>query len=144
MSTRCHIAFVADADQPLAYPSALIYRHSDGYPDTPHGVLAHLFPFLRDFDRSRGLTDTEYLSARCLCHLVVASGSSDHYLGYGISDSYHQDIDFLYVVVGAERQLCVYEREFTPTTDDTHLIRIGFLAFRLDRRIDLSRLSFGP
>ena len=31
MSTRCQIGFYESADQPLDAPTALIYRHCDGY-----------------------------------------------------------------------------------------------------------------
>ena len=42
MSTRCTIHF---HDALEAEPSAIIYRHMDGYPDTEHGVPASLDRF---------------------------------------------------------------------------------------------------
>jgi len=32
MSTRCQIGFYEKDTQPIAKPTVLIYRHSDGYP----------------------------------------------------------------------------------------------------------------
>lgn len=41
MSTRCHIQFY-DRALPVTEPTARIYQHSDGYPDTTEGVLWRL------------------------------------------------------------------------------------------------------
>lgn len=47
MSTRCQIGFYEAEEKDLDNFEALIYRHSDGYPDTEHGVLAAIVPFLQ-------------------------------------------------------------------------------------------------
>jgi hypothetical protein len=46
MSTRCQI-LVTGSD-------VVIYRHSDGYPDSEHGVLHDLLPLVREFKKYRG------------------------------------------------------------------------------------------
>lgn len=66
MSTRCHIGFYENDEKNLDNFKALLYRHSDGYPDTKHGVLEAIVPFLEWFSKSRGIDDIEYCSARLL------------------------------------------------------------------------------
>lgn len=41
MSTRCHIQFY-DRPLPVSEPTARLYQHSDGYPDTSEGILQRL------------------------------------------------------------------------------------------------------
>jgi len=66
MSTRCQIAFYDR--RPRGEKSimekweALVYRHSDGYPE---GVMPELVPFLRRWMKVRGW-DLEYCAARLL------------------------------------------------------------------------------
>ena len=55
MSTRCQIEFKVDGER------RTIYRHSDGYPDSKHGVVETLKQFLK-WNRGRN-TDIEYLTA---------------------------------------------------------------------------------
>lgn len=100
MSTRCHVGFYASAEQPLDKPSALIYRHSDGYPDTEHGVLAALVPWAKDFNKRRGLSDAEYAAARGLVALMRKADLLDDVLGYGIcgDHSLHGDHEYFYRV----------------------------------------------
>ncbi len=40
MSTRCQIGFYEPRQKDLTKFEALIYRHSDGYPDTDCGTVA--------------------------------------------------------------------------------------------------------
>ena len=110
MSTRCQIGFYEKPGQPLKKPSALIYRHSDGYPE---GVLPEILPFCVRFDKHRGMGDTEYLAARLLGHLLNDHDgfTRDHcppqlagifaFTGYGISDAFHGDLEYYYAIYGS-------------------------------------------
>src|SRR3990172_9401880 len=92
MSTRCQIGFYELEDTPLNKWEALIYRHSDGYPDTEGGVIAIIAPILEDFNKNRGLDDLEYGSAWLVAKL------KEDYLNIGISKYLHGDIEFFYAV----------------------------------------------
>jgi hypothetical protein len=96
MSTRCQIGFYEKPGQPLKKPSALIYRHWDGYPE---GVLPEILPYCVRFEKLRGMGDTEHLAARLLGHLLDR-GDPDDVLGYGISADFHGDLEFYYAVFG--------------------------------------------
>ena len=117
MSTRCNIGFyVADAD-PIKKPEALLYKHSDGYPD---GVLPELIPFVKEFKSKRG-HDPEYLAARYMQYLGNLYDGVDlsdpemrkflstfhkykdgdlvaGVLGLGICNVIHCDIEYFYAV----------------------------------------------
>ena len=122
MSTRSQIGFYRTEpktpDQ-LSKPEALIYRHSDGYPGTTdgkaYGVLSEIYPFLRWWNKGRGLSDCEYVSARLLQWLTTMhdkdlaeyehnfqNGNKEAgftgQLGYGISSGFHGDIEFYYAI----------------------------------------------
>lgn len=103
MSTRCQIGLYEKPGQPLKKPSALIYRHWDGY---PQGVLPEILPYCVRFEKYRGVADTEYLAARLLWHLIgIYSPAGDpdalyDVLGYGISDAFHGDLEYYYAVFG--------------------------------------------
>ncbi len=128
MSTRCQIGFYRSHDQPLDPPDAMFYRHSDGYPDSKHGVVEQLLPFLKRFHADRGLSDAEYAAARSLAHLIRLT-ASDGLLGYGIDGSggLHGDIEHFYRVdpsgltvftvplsSGKQEFLCMEQKEFHP------------------------------
>lgn len=125
MSTRCQIAFYEDEKQKdLSKFDALIYRHSDGYPGSidkdkkkEWGVLADIIPFLIWFKAQRGLSDTEYTSARLLQYLCneydkgmedvelkIQEGKAKAkmvytgVLGHGICKDFHGDIEYLYAI----------------------------------------------
>src|SRR5262249_4605003 len=100
MSTRCQIGFYETPTQALDQPSALLYRHSDGYPDGTHGVLAALLPWAEDFAARRGLADTEYATARALVALIRQQGLLDEVLSYGVCGdlALHGDIEYFYRV----------------------------------------------
>lgn len=110
MSTRCQIGFYESKEQRLDKPNAIIYRHSDGYPDTEHGVLAALLPWAKKFNAERGLTDSEYAAARGLVALIVASDHLESNLGYGICGDHqlHGDHEFYYRV--DPHAITVYKR----------------------------------
>jgi len=116
MSTRCQIAFYDDVEEKdLNNFKALIYRHSDGYPEEP-GVLPDLKDFFVRWIKTKRLNDMEYTAARCLQFLTnlydaqVDLGAMKKKLieamypggvvstGYGICDDFHGDIEFLYTI----------------------------------------------
>lgn len=96
-----------------------IYKHSDGYPDGEHGVLATLKPFAKFFAKKRG-DDPEYLVAQIVREFAVkdhqwaqertaediAEHGEDRYgwvdnvrtLGWGLCTDYHPDCEYLYLV----------------------------------------------
>ncbi len=117
MSTRCQIGFYTEkpTKKTIKEPEALIYRHSDGYPDTENGVLECILPFLKWWKTARGISDTEYISARLLQYMankydqqtieiekefktekseVNLTGT----LGHGISKHFHYDIEYYYAI----------------------------------------------
>jgi len=126
MSTRCQIGIYERDSQPMAEPTVLMYRHSDGYPDGPHGVPYGILPFLKRFSDERGLTDVEYLPAWLMFHLIHHStesmarwnsgkdyGAPDgmDFLGHGICGKdcgFHGDIEYFYRINAAEKELVVY------------------------------------
>ena len=114
MSTRCHIAVYQTNDTSLDNYTALLYRHSDGYPGTEdgadYGVLADITPFIRDFISKRGYDD-EYLAARLMQHLTNISDANNdafrkemgmdadpHVYGYGICNQFHGDHEYHYAI----------------------------------------------
>ena len=101
MTTRCQIGFYRRGEKDLKNWEALIYRHSDGYPDRDSGVLADIVPILNDFNQFRGLSDTEYAAA-----WLVAKLKTD-YLNIGICKNFHGDIDYFYAVYPDE--MVIYE-----------------------------------
>ena len=123
MSTRCQIGFYGNAKEvQLDKPEALIYRHSDGYPE---GVLPDILPFLKIFNEVRGLADAEYASARTLQYLTNLA--DEHYekfkqnfqsviqepnfSGYGIClHGFHGDIEYYYAIY--PNRVDVYEVDF--------------------------------
>ena len=71
MSTRCQIMFHYGVDDTAV--SALLYRHSDGYPDSEHGVLADLDRFFDDLEANvpdNRFNDPCYLAAKLLVWFV--------------------------------------------------------------------------
>jgi len=119
MSTRCQI-IVEGSD-------AVVYRHSDGYPDGACGVVKTLKPIVENFIRWRGF-DECYLPAHIVADMIavhkkdmdktirkmkkagtpaanLSAYESAKYLGYGVEaykaddeNALHGDLEFLYVV----------------------------------------------
>jgi hypothetical protein len=117
MSTRAQIGFYSDNFTPLEKYSALIYRHSDGYPGTAdgkkYGVIHELRQIVRGFKKARRFWDTHYLAARTLqqmCNIhdgetwkigIPAKQKSEmNCIGYEIcgNHSLHGDIAWFYAV----------------------------------------------
>jgi hypothetical protein len=121
MSTRCHIIV---EDQEWGY-NTILYRHSDGYPNGKHGVVATLAEFMQVFMKRRGW-DPIYLPAQLLHFMIakdaaynlesiaarakrcgrkpssyeqemLACGGND-FLGYGITNDIHGDVEYIYVI----------------------------------------------
>ena len=141
MSTRCQIGFYDNPKQKnLRKFTALVYRHSDGYPGkedgSDYGVLTDIVPFLKWFNKERGLSDTEYAAARCLQHLCntydtqVTKDSKQFFgtpntddaglLGHGICRGFHGDIEYFYAVY--PDRLEVYDTPFDAEPDKWKLI----------------------
>lgn len=95
--------------------NAIIYRHSDGYPDGEHGVLASLLPLVKDFMLHRG-PDPEYLTAQIIADQIKRHHDwfenwekrfnaplqrEYRYIGFGVEawgGLLHGDIEYLYIV----------------------------------------------
>lgn len=118
MSTRCHVAiYESESAAKADNHHALLYKHSDGYPD---GVLPILEPFLKQFKEVRGMGDTEYLSAWTLHALMEDSVKHSietrkwlienkmsvdtmpengmQGVGFSICSGLHGDIEYLYKI----------------------------------------------
>lgn len=111
MSTRCQIGIYESKDALNTEFEALLYKHSDGYPDE---VLPTLISVCSLFEERRGMTDTEYLSAWILVsfmglHIKQSKGLAKRFtgtmhpdgidcLGFGISKGFHGDIEYFYKV----------------------------------------------
>ena len=120
MSTRSQILVTRRnydfANLSNRFDEPLIYRHSDGYPEGEHGVIAFLKPFCETFINIRGFDDS-YLAARLIQHMCnkYDSSCSQHWedldtiqlLGHGIDNDIHGDIEYFYVV--KPRTIEVYE-----------------------------------
>lgn len=138
MSTRCQIGFYAQEPKTpadLEQYEVLIYKHSDGYPDTDGkgngGLLAYLIPFLKDFQKARGLDDTEYASARTLQFLANhqdegARSYDPHTMqvcGFGICGKHgmHGDIEYFYAI--SSHSMKVFKGSFQDTFDSLKEIK---------------------
>lgn len=112
MSTRCNIGIYEAGDSPINKPYALLYKHSDGYPD---GIIPVLQPFCERFRDGRGLEDTEYLAAWLLFEFMAEHREWEKdfakkhgksaidgmsFCGFGICGDrqLHGDIDYYYRV----------------------------------------------
>lgn len=113
MSTRCQMAVYKNANSKIRNGDVFIYRYSDGYPGnedgSEYGVLSVIVPFLRQFNKARGIDDGEYCTARLLQYLcnesdAVINGinmelgreNGMHTTGYGVDTALHADIEYFY------------------------------------------------
>lgn len=137
MSTRCQIGVYRKDEKDLNKWEALIYRRSDGYPE---GVLPDIIPFLKWFKTARGISDTEYVSARLLQWLTneydgvtaeiqkelkttlpqhLSNDTTSGYtgtLGFGICKDFHGDIEYFYAVY--PNGVRVYEVTYSEKKQD--------------------------
>ena len=104
MSTRCQLGFYKQDEKDLnKFQYALLYRHWDGYPES---VIPDILPFLRAFDKERGLDDVSYAIARLAQHLCNIHDEEtktnnlrhSNYLGHGIDNIFHLDTEFFYAI----------------------------------------------
>lgn len=101
MSTRCVIEFTEGDDV-----VACIYRHSDGYPDGPHGVPDSLERFFAAVEEQCGgdnrYDDPCYLAARFVVWQAAqwSRGGPLNFLSLGITPSAdsHGDLAWVYRV----------------------------------------------
>ena len=102
MSTRSQWSFRENGKQ-----IALIYKHSDGYPDGEHGGFAVWQRFvdkvIKDCAAGFGgnrFDDAEYLAARFVYFLLRWENGYENLntLGVGVSKDLHGDIEYLYEI----------------------------------------------
>jgi len=102
MSTRSQWSFREKGQQ-----IALIYKHSDGYPDNYHGGFAVWQRFVDKVvkDAETGIygnrfDDAEYLAARFVYFLLVCENKETNlnFGGVGISKDLHGDIEYIYEI----------------------------------------------
>jgi hypothetical protein len=138
MSTRSQLGFYRKepAKATLKKWEALIYRHSDGYPDA---VLPDIIPFLKWWKSKRGITDLEYCSARLLQYLcneydnhskefekkigkTALSNDGDYtgIYGHGICKAFHGDIEYYYAIYPNKVQ--IYSVGFDKKEKDWKLL----------------------
>jgi hypothetical protein len=112
MSTHCTIHFGTDAYG----VEAIIYRHSDGYPESEHGVPATLerfFEAVEEQTNDRRYSDGSYLAAKFLVYQagVYSRMSPSIHQGGGL---YNVDeakpLDFLSVAPVLEDPADIYYR----------------------------------
>lgn len=85
MSTSAEIYFEGS--------ETVIYKHWDGYPEGPAGVVSWLAPFVAEFHTRRGY-DPEYLPARLLMYLGAREAKEHERLvarAVELNDEYHLD-----------------------------------------------------
>lgn len=148
MSTRSQIGFYESKPKDLNNFNALIYRHSDGYPE---GVLPNIIPFLKWWKSGRGLTDTEYVSARLLQWLcneydrhgaefdkeagrTVTTNEYTGTLGHGICKNFHGDIEYFYAIY--PYSVDVYDTPFDAAPENWKLL----ISIDLDKDVDMKQI----
>lgn len=101
MSTRCNIRFLDGNNRVVAN----IYRHSDGYPDTEHGVLHDLKQFFSDVEaqtKDRRFLDPSYLAAKFVVWQALKNGNDPtrplDFISLGIVSENAGDGEFVYDV----------------------------------------------
>lgn len=146
MSTRCQIGIYKSNPKTekakVENFHALLYRHCDGYPSA---ILPDIIPFLQWFDKARGISDTEYVTARLLqwiCNVgdkeeidlyksmgrAISERKFTGTLSYGICKNFHGDIEYFYAIYPSG--ISVYS---TPYQEDFKLIG----EFKLDDNINI-------
>lgn len=111
MSTRSQMGIYEKEDDKIQSAEVFLYRHSDGYPES---VLPEIRPFLNEFNKVRGISDTGYCIARLMQYLGNLQNKYQNklyaqmrhtnsrmekeslFLGYGIFAELHLDIEYFY------------------------------------------------
>lgn len=102
MSTRSQIGFFENENNEIKTAEVYIYRHSDGYPESEHGVLNSLVPFALSFNEEIGLANTSHATAQCVADQINKPGYRN-FTGFGIDaamngNGLHGDIEYFYHV----------------------------------------------
>ncbi len=110
MSTRAQIKY-KDSEFDIH-----VYKHSDGYPDGPHGVLKTLVPFVEQFKTQRGLSDEAYFLAQLIRRFAIQAYKEEQaetderlslknspygaegFFGWGLDCVKHGDTEYLYEI----------------------------------------------
>jgi hypothetical protein len=100
MSTRCttHFVFGQEAG---AHSEAIVYRHSDGYPDCMLPALAQFFEAVEQQTKDTRFTDPSYLAAKFVVWLAGEFAYGHHaldFLSVGVVTEDPDDIKYRYVV----------------------------------------------
>lgn len=101
MSTRCTTHFIDtfDPTDPAPYTPAIIYRHSDGYPE---GAGRDLLDFLNEVGKLKDtrFDDPSYLAARYVVYLAKSFAGENplDFRSIGVVDKDPGDIQYRYVV----------------------------------------------
>jgi len=99
MSTRACVHFCQDEKSEA---DAIIYKHSDGYPD---GLGKDLKNFLKEVQKNvedNRFNDAEYLAAKFVVWQAKQLSGDNHYLDFlslGIAQKDHSDIEYRYKVI---------------------------------------------
>ncbi len=122
MSTSCQIGFYFDAEQDIKEPTAMIYKHGDGYPED---IKPLILPFLVRTAADHDKFDAEYTAAWLLQHMMEVtiennkelSKERDYmpkdgktFLNFGICREIHGDICYFYRIQPGT--LTIYELEY--------------------------------
>lgn len=100
MSTRCTINFGHGAPHgEFQAPVAKIYRHSDGYPNSEHGVLADLGRFHEALPVDSRINDPSYLAAKFVVWQAGEFARGDdplEFLSVGVLTEDPGDLEYTY------------------------------------------------
>jgi len=103
MSTRCNIHF-GDRRDGVFVTEANVYRHSDGYPDSQHGVPASLerfFAAVKEQTSDTRFNDPSYLAAKFVVWQAgeyASNGKPLDFLSVGIMARDAGDAAYIYEV----------------------------------------------
>lgn len=100
MLTRCNIYFVEGSEI-----LANVYKHCDGYPDSVMPDLGNFFDEVEKQTQDTRFNDAEYLAAKYLvwkakCYTDSYQNQANYlaFLGLGVCDQDHGDIEYIYTV----------------------------------------------
>jgi hypothetical protein len=129
MSTRCQVAFCHGTND-HERKDALVYVHSDGYPEGVGKDLLRFFEEVKAVTKDTRFDDPEFLAARFVAWKTLEYAAKGYgykgdaksplnQTGIGVSQRYHYDIQYLYVVqCGSGDPEVFVHKEFKDTNDD--------------------------
>lgn len=112
MSTRASIHFCYHNEKK---PVAIIYRHSDGYPEGLGADLERFINYLKKNVKDNRFSDPSYLAAKWVVWDALQMDSKGKatatldFLGVGICMEDAGDIEYIYKVICADGQIPVVE-----------------------------------